>query len=507
MSNKPSDAQLWEIACAAIEKVRQYSPDQRRAYFDSARFLPPMISTGQRGQVFTTSEGLSAIASIAEAWRTADPARKARIDPDRMRQIAHSEFGAMLAENDRRVRTDYADAVREYKQRLARRLDQVARDVEHYFACRVFERDDLPAFNVGPVRFQQREDWLRHVSSRAKGDVGWPDRVRRIWTRKRSWLDYLDRKAISRQVRRFLLRRKDWPFITNLRRAHMDLDTESVLEMVGECRWVAAVHVVGNELGRSGERAKYGVRLAIDALGLLLSASQASELRGPGDELHSRHTVTLSLYEGLDLNAGHHMDAPHLFTTGETAKKYIDATSEYREAAGWAISAVLDSDGAQPFSSLRRRWCDALYWFGEARRSSADFSALVLYGISIDVLSKGRGANGISDMLAGLFGIGVDDKLMKDGDTVRQIVSDIYEKGRSQFGHGGRPALIEDLPVSRATADSVAARALDLYLDRLRLYGGDDDIDVFLAALPDLTAERRKQRQATKDAAEENVAT
>ena len=96
---------------------------------------------------------------------------------------------------------------------------------------------------------------------------------------------------------------------------------------------------------------------------------------------------------------------------------------------------------------------------------------------------------------------------LKDGDTVRQIVSDIYEKGRSQFGHGGRPALIEDLPVSRATADSVAARALDLYLDRLRLYGGDDDIDVFLAALPDLTAERRKQRQAAKDAAEESAVT
>jgi hypothetical protein len=500
MNNKPSDTKLWETACAAIELVRQYSAEERRAYFDSARFLPPMISTGRRGHVYTTTEGLSAIADIAEAWRTVDPMRKARINADRMRQIGISEFGAMLDENGMRLRADHADAVREYKQRLERRLDQVARDVEHYFACRVFERDGLPAFDVGPVRFLQRGDWLQHVASRAKGDVGWPDRVSGIWARKASWFDYLDRKAISRAVRRFLLRRKNWPFVDLFRRAHTDLNTESVLEMVGDCRWIAAVHVIGNELGRSGERAKYGVRLAIDALGLLLSASQASELRGPGDDLNARHTVTLSLYEGLDLSAGHHMDAPHLFTTGESAKKYIDATSEYREAAGWAISAVLDSDGAQPFSSLRRRWCDALYWFGEARRSSADFSALVLYGISIDVPSKGRGANGISDMLAGLFAIGVDDKLMKDGDTVRQIVSDIYEKGRSQFGHGGRSALIEDLPVSRATADSVAARALDLYLDRLRLYGGADDIDTFLAALPDLTAERRKQRQAARDA-------
>lgn len=506
MNNKPSDATLWETACVAIETVRQYSPDERQAYFDSARFLPPMISTGQRGHVYTTSEGLAAIASIAEAWRTADIKRKARIDADRMRQIGYSEFGAMLDENGRRVRTDHADALREYKERLQRRLDQVARDVEHYFACRVFERDGLPVFDVGPVRFLQRGDWLQHVSSRAKDDVGWPDRVSGIWARKRSWLDYLDRKAISRAVRRFLLRRKGWPFVNRLRRVHTDLDTESVLEMVGQCRWIAAVHVVGNELGRSGERAKYGVRLAIDALGLLLSASQASELRGPGDDLNSRHTVTLSLYEGLDLNAGHHMDAPHLFPTGESAKKYIDATSEYREAAGWAISAVLDSEGVQPLSSLRRRWCDALYWFGEARRSGADFSALVQYGISIDVLAKGGRANGISDMLAGLFGIGVDDKLMKDGDTVRQIVSDIYEKGRSQFGHGGRPALIEDLPVSRATADSVAARALDLYLDRLRLYGAADDIDAFLAALPDLTIERRKQRQAERAAAERATA-
>lgn len=498
MSNKASDTKLWETACAAIETVRQYSPEERQGYFDSARFLPPMISTGRRGHVYTTSEGLSAIAEIAEAWRTVNPKRKARIDADRMRQIGYSEFGAMLDENGRRIRTDAVDAVREYKERLARRLDQVARDVEHYFACRVFERDGLPAFNVGPVRFLQRQDWLQHISSRAKGGVAWPDRVSRIWARKRSWLDYLDRKAISREVRRFLLRQKAWPFVNKLRRAHTDLDSESVLEMVGDCRWIAAVHVVGNELGRSSERAKYGVRLAIDALGLPLSAAQASELRGPGEELNSRHTVTLSLYEGLDLNAGHHMDAPRLFTSGERAMKYINATSEYREAAGWAIRAVLDSDGTPPLSSLRRRWCDALYWFGEARRSSADFSALVQYGICIDVLAKGGRAHGISEMLSGLFGIGINDKLMKEGETVRQMVSDIYEKGRSQFGHGGRPALIEDLPVSRATADSVAARALDLYLDRLRLYSGSDEIDGFLAALPDLTVERRKQRQAER---------
>lgn len=208
MSNKPSDTKLWATACAAIEQVRQYSPDERQAYFDSARFLPPMISTGQRGHVYTTSEGLAAIASITEAWRTADSKRKARIDADRTRQIGHSEFGAMLDENGRRVRNDHADAVREYKQRLQRRLDQVARDVEHYFACRVFERDGLPPFDVGPVRFLQRQHWLQHVSNRAKGDIGWPDRVSRIWVRKRSWLDYLDRKEISRAVRRFLLRRK-----------------------------------------------------------------------------------------------------------------------------------------------------------------------------------------------------------------------------------------------------------------------------------------------------------
>ena len=85
MSSKLPDTTLWQTACAEIEKVRQYSPEQRKAYFDAARVFPPMISMGRNGHVFTTREGVAAIEAISEAWRALDAQRKARIDAERMR--------------------------------------------------------------------------------------------------------------------------------------------------------------------------------------------------------------------------------------------------------------------------------------------------------------------------------------------------------------------------------------------------------------------------------------
>jgi hypothetical protein len=488
--NKASDQDLWKSACAAIQEVQAYSKEEHDAYMRGGRPFFPMISTGGGTTVMTTEAGIEAIAEIGEGWRIADKDRKARIEASRMRQVAVSEFGRMLADNNMEFWPDVITALQDFKVRLDLRLKQIARDVEHYFPCCVLESSAAPSFEVGAIRFMRRDEWLSHIDQRAgKGQEGWSNLARRAWCPHRK--ETLGIIAL-RKLREASDAAVAW-IVAELKlkppsKSHLERQTEDIVEAVGPCQWVAVVHVVGNELGRSQERARNAVRLALDALGMVLSASQARNLRGPGDEKMARHHVTMSQFEGLGLNIGHHMDVPQLFAHPPFAEKFISNTVDLREAAGWAIQCLLRPPDEIDFPALKRRWCDALYWFGDARRDASDFSALVRYGICLDVLAKGRKANGIMGLVADLQGGVPGDKLLSDGTSIQSVITTIYNDGRSQLGHGGRPALLEDLPIDRGIADQVAARTLDLCLCRLRSYKGPDDIDAFLSAIPALTA-------------------
>ena len=82
------------------------------------------------------------------------------------------------------------------------------------------------------------------------------------------------------------------------------------------------------------------------------------------------------------------------------------------------------------------------------------------------------------------FEMKATDAITPDGTALGKLVSQVYDEGRSQFGHGGRAALIQDLPVRIETVDHLASAALERYVLCLRSYVGNQDYDSFLAAIP-----------------------
>jgi hypothetical protein len=58
----------------------------------------------------------------------------------------------------------------------------------------------------------------------------------------------------------------------------------------------------------------------------------------------------------------------------------------------------------------------------------------------------------------------LDEKLLKDGTTVKQLISEVYTGGRSKFLHGARPSLVEDLAIPKARAGLLASLALKSYI-------------------------------------------
>lgn len=128
-----------------------------------------------------------------------------------------------------------------------------------------------------------------------------------------------------------------------------------------------------------------------------------------------------------------------------------------------------------------------MYWFGQSRRDTNDFIALVKIGVALDILANGTKERGIIALCCALTDLPKSDVISSSGHTIGSLVSSIYKDGRSQIAHGGnRFGLLNDLPVDLELADYFCANTLTGYLMRLSIYVGKDDYSTFLAALPGL---------------------
>jgi hypothetical protein len=456
--------ELWREACAGIREVGGYTPEEYAAYRNKARLIPPAFWLGDGRSVYTTQKSSDAMFTFAAQWRRESAERKARIQEKQVGQMALCVFGRFLAENGGVLWDDEAAALVTFKARLVESLEKASRDADHYFPCHVLTSNQASAFTVGQVRFARRDDWLAHVAKSASYDAVWVDAV------KAHWADGTPLPAFD---------------------ARAKMDAEEVIETIDRCQWIAVVHVKANELDQSGERARVATRLALDALGLVLPRDSALNLRGPGDPLDVVRTNRLSQFEGQHLNIGSHIDIPDLFRHPPHADAFMKSTEKLRADAGWAIEVMLGVTDDMELPELRQRWCDALYWFGSARREKSEFAALVLYGMCLDVLTNGGTADGITAMIASFSGGKASDALLTDGTSIEKVVERIYNHGRSRISHGTRPALLNDLPFPLPTADSVAQLALDRYLLYLRRYTGEDTAKAFLAAIPGLIATQK----------------
>jgi hypothetical protein len=451
-----SHLDLWTTACKALEEVSNYSPEEHDRYMRSATLLPPMISLGDGQQVFTTQAGVNAIARLGEAWRTEDPDRRARVTAERMNRLALAEFGEMLAENKLEICDDAAAALKAFKRRLGARLAAAYCEAHHYFPCRIVDADSAPSFAIGRVRFVRPAQWLDGVREVAERGLAWTKRVQAHW-------QGVALAPPDKSMDRIL--------------------AEMAIEAIGACKWVATVSVSGNDIGRSAERARFGVRLALDGLGVVMTSKQALNLRGPGDDIDPGITTHLSQAPGEDVTFDSRRDLPLLLTHEPHASTFIKESEELREAIGWAIEGVFRLPGEVDLYDLRRRWCDALFWFGEARRDDTASAAIIRYGMCLDVLANGGAAPEIIKMVATLFGRDTKAGLLSDGTSVQSAIEKLYNRGRSQIGHGGAPALLEDTPIDRGAADNICRRALNRYLSALRDYKGADDPTDFLSSL------------------------
>ena len=133
------------------------------------------------------------------------------------------------------------------------------------------------------------------------------------------------------------------------------------------------------------------------------------------------------------------------------------------------------------YPHLSERWATALSWLSEGGRESNDFIAVAKIGSSIDVLSCGGKAYGLTNMLAHLMAID-RTSIVTSGPTpksLEQLMRQVYEAGRSQILHGTHVDRLKSFAETKAFASQLATIALLECATRLSKYSGPDNPKTF----------------------------
>jgi hypothetical protein len=314
------------------------------------------------------------------------------------------------------------------------------------------------AFSVGPVSFIQREAWLNEIERRRGEPSSWMPAVREVWSGAVSYDDL-----------------EDWQAKTVARAVHPD-------------QWVAAVTIDNFDPSESYNRAVLAIRVALDALRLLMPSPHNRKIAAAADYCPPLGLDRLNQVDGHDLTLGSSLNLPGVGGAPGMAVSLINNHQEFLQAAGRRIEVAIAFDPlslANSCPNLSDRWVNAAHWFGRACGADVDFAALVMLVFSMDVLSGGLQHPGITELLSRLLGIDSNQQVLPDGTTLAKLVSRCWGY-RSEIAHGSILAIDKNFGDERTQAEQLARPMLIQYaieLDRYAQRGKTDDRDAFCNSL------------------------
>ena len=317
--------------------------------------------------------------------------------------------------------------------------DKLRIDTDQHIPCELFHTDQsVSAFDVGPVQFRPRFDWIDSFV----GNNETYDMLQKV-ERSESTVDDLRQRALSRD---------------NTAPA----DALTVINSLRAYSWVGTVRTLRHEFSLSHSKTAILTGLAIDAVGLRFHPEEARRFTMAG---RPSLTVEDRLATAVDDGRFLHGWSTHLpglgSAPGELAER-IRGERKFLDAAGHILDVYWNHRQERKAPDLIERWVNALYWVGEARREEHDFMAVVKYGCALDGLSGGGGnTRDITEFVKAAL-LTKEDVKPPDGTlSLDDAVKRVYRDGRSMLAHGSAPGLLEDFSESRVVGDVLLAALFD----------------------------------------------
>jgi hypothetical protein len=457
-----------ELVGRAIEgylDIQCMTLDERKNWARSFQSNPPAIPYGAAWE-FISVDGMAALQEFCRLWYANNPSIHQLLSAEAAQELCLWAFGEVLPQlgllPDQAKPSDFLTEV------LARLVTEKSTREHFFFPVRAFEAASASELTVGPVIFRRPALWLDQVEQLSGSPL--KDKQRTLDLLRRRWKGALAESALLPP-----------PFTRE------DLNADRYIRFVGPADWIASITIEGRDRSRSRKCAEAAVIVALDSLVLGLGdRSTARYLRGPGDDIYFGHHLSMSQIDGEMPHSLLRADYPWMAERGDLQTSFINKMADVRAAVGVALSAFVDVSFQEKNQKLKKRWVEAMYWFGQSRREENDFIAVVKIGITLDVLTQGRKSAGIRALFCQLTGWTEDQVVSSDGKTLKQFAKQVYEEGRSQLAHGGGFGLVTELPLAIGLADVITEQIVVSYVLCLARYQGGDNYDDFLASLPSL---------------------
>jgi len=346
------------------------------------------------------------------------------------------------------------------KSLVEERLESVANKYTHYFPVWTLGMERTSPFSLGPVTIFNRADWI--------DTVDFPQQM------KDRYLNQPEDNHRWREILKDALQKpKDNSPIEGL--------ANTVYRVVSKCPTLVKVTICGYERQYSLKLARLVSKTALDSISLGLGASECFLQQALQDErLPPVGSDSLIETNGFLWLPGSALGGRVPSLSPERVEQALADMNGIIPAFEAILEGLVDP-GNHRHPKLVNRWATALDWFGEGNRESSDAIALAKLGTCLDVLCCGGKNDGIRDMVVHLTGTDGETQVIRGSRprTLKQLVKDIYDHGRSQILHGTHYDRLESFSAERKQAAYLARIVLIESAVRLQRYNGSDNDKAF----------------------------
>ena len=421
---------------AELSRVQKSSRPYRDEDDDTP--WPREIAVGN-GLVVTISKKIDQlIRDVARSMRIR-ASLESQFTADDYRKLVRRAFGPALAkinpglEHEQTAQSVLADVEASISEEIAWVLNSGG--LEYAFGCTLFTFTDFPPFDIGPVRFEPREIWLdRKASDGRSARISRGGRIERFGHQ-------IGDGPISKVAKRRILRawRGQKP---KGRKPSVDSHNErDIIEAIGDCPYVCSVKMPGFGDKAGQDKALLAARLALTTISLIwqIPSKALDGLNLLFDrEMRGRSLLSFTS-DGLILGGRMKSNMPHApWVRREELERHSQEFSDEFAVAGEAIKWLLDPNGSNPRPQLSSIIAQAMIWFHDGCREVTDLKAIVSFASCMEILAGGDGQNSIRKLVLARLGADENTKIHRDGFTVREVIGQIYDEGRTRFIHGPR---------------------------------------------------------------------
>ena len=424
--------------------------------------IPDFVTAENGMQRFFTRKAREALGQFSSTLHQNRPQKSVKIESEAYQKVVRQTVadlhaaGELLGVDE----CDQGGLLPKLKVLIEERLASIANEHTHYFPAWTLGMERVSPFSLGPVTFLNRSDWIDSVDFPQYG--------------KDHYLNQPEANHRWKEILKDALQNpNDGSSIEGLANA--------VYSAIVGCPALVKVTVRGYEREFSRKLARLVAKTALDAISLGFGAPECFLQQALQDErLPPAGSDRLVETKGFLWLPGSSLGKRITSQPPERVRQALDDMTSIIPAFAAILDGLLDPS-SHPHPKLANRWATALDWFGEGNRESSDAIALAKLGTCLDVLCCGGKNDGIREMVIHLTGTSSETQVVRGNRprTLKQLVKDIYDHGRSQILHGTHYDRLESFAAERQYATYLARIVLIECAVRLQHYGGSDEDKAF----------------------------